>query len=272
MQCSIAANTLDSQVHMLTLTFHLQTDSRTSQIVEVACLQLSDNTDGQRSCLQTFLVCLDNILDTSARLLALAGIHAQLNGLGIVLGHIDDTGARFQRSVVVIGTDTLSCVVVCKAIAVVVLHLQGSGFGGRGGHFLSAAIDCHNLQLVGTGFQSYHIGTSVRSVVAHQLVIQLRIVAEEPAFHVDMIAFGSIQFPELHIGRLQPAIGLCHLDGSLDDLVEADALHLAFERIAACRMVDGDVSTTVGKVNAGDTLRIVVLLRAVLHGQHSLVL
>ena len=123
MQCSIAANTLDGQVHMLTLTFHLQTDSRTSQIVEIACLQLSDNTDGQRSCLQTFLVCLDNILDTSARLLALAGIHAQLNGLGIVLGHIDDTGARFQRSVVVIGTDTLSCVVVCKAIAVVVLHL-----------------------------------------------------------------------------------------------------------------------------------------------------
>ena len=161
---------------------------------------------------------------------------------------------------------------MCKALAVVVPDLQDVGFGGRAGHFLPTAIDCHHLQLVGTGLQTYHIGTSVRSVVAHQLVIQLRIVAEGPAFHVDMITLGPIQLLELHVGRLQPSFGFVHLNDTLDNLVEADALHLVLERVAACRMVDGDIGTVVGKVNAGDALRVIVFLRAVLQGQHSLVL
>ena len=122
---------------------------------------------------------------------------------------------------------------MCKALAVIVLHLQGFGFAGRTAYLCTTAIDCHDFQAIGTGRQTYHVCTSVGSVVAHQLVIHLCIVAIGAAFHINMIAFGSIQLSELHIGRLQPAFSLCHLDNTLDDLVETDALHLALERVAA---------------------------------------
>ena len=237
---------------------------------------LAYDTDSQRSGIVTFLLGFEYFTKSCVGLLITLVVFYQFQGTGveIILGNIQHFCSRLQRPVVIIGSYAANAF-MCKALAVVVLHLQGSGFGGRARHFLSATIDCHHLQLVGTGFQTYHIGTSVRSVVAHQLVIQLRIVAEEPAFHVDMITLGPIQFPELHIGRLQPSVGFVHLNDTLDNLdnlVEADALHLVLERVAACRMVDGDIGTVVGKVNAGDALRVIVFLRAVLQGQHSLVL
>ena len=211
MESGIVADTLNGQIHVLALTLHLEAYGGTSQFGHVGLLQLSDDSHGQRTCLNTLLVGLKNILNTRTSFLVIAYLHTQSDGFGVILRHIDDAGARFQRAIIVVGSDTFADVIVGIAVTIVVTDFQIGCLVLLCGQFRTISTDGYHFNNIRPCFQTHYIGTSVATVVAHQLGVNLGKVSILSTFHIDVVRLGTLQQSELHVGRLQPAISLKNL-------------------------------------------------------------
>ena len=265
MHSGIVADTLNGQIHVLPLALHLQTDGRAAQFRHVSLLQLSDDTDGQRTRLLALLVSLDDVLNAGTSLLVLASRHAQCHRLGIMLSDIDDAGTSLQRTVVVVGTDTRRHIVVGIAVAVDGAYADVFSLCGTGCNFLTVVGYGHHLHRVCPSLQTDGIGTTVRAVVAHQLCVNDLVI------DIHVIPFDASQLRKLHVGRLQPALRLANHHPRLSvTLVEAQGRHAARKGIAARRLVDGDAAAT--DVDAAHRLSVVILPGAVLQRHDGLVL
>ena len=169
------------------------------------------------------------------------------------------------------------------ARTVVVLHDEPCSLVGSVGHFCAFSIGGDHLHRIVAGRQTYHVGTSVGAIVAHQLGINLGVVGKLSALHIDIIRGSPFEELELHVGRLQPTLGLadfhlaCRIGVSplvalfhRNTLGEADVGHLVGKGIAVVALVDLHVRAV--NVDAGKVGSIVIALGLVVQGQHSLAL
>ena len=132
-ECGIIAHTLDGDVHVLSLTFHLQTDGRAAQCIHIGFLQLTDDADCKRTGLCSLLIGLQNVLNASSGLLILAHAHAELNGLCIVFADVDYASAVLQRTIVVVGSNACYSIVVGIAVTIESLHYYTCSFAALRG-------------------------------------------------------------------------------------------------------------------------------------------
>ena len=185
MECGIIAHTLDGDVHILSLTLHLQTDGRAAQIRHIGFLQLTDDADCKRTGLCSLLIGLQNVLNACSGLLILAHAHAELNGLCIVFADIDYASAVLQRTVVVVGSNACYSIVVGIAVTVESLYHYAGSFAALRGVFI-AVNDRHYLDgIVAAFFQTESVGTVVAAVAANELLVNLSVVGILAAFDID---------------------------------------------------------------------------------------
>ena len=146
------------------------------------------------------------------------------DGLGGVGSDVEHFRIALQGAVVVIGSDAVGIVEVCKPTVVVCLYLQ-VGSNGSCLFLLRSVDNRHNLHLISTFLESWHVGPAITAIVADKLIVELTIVAVVLTFYIYMIVGCSCKGCPFHVGGLQPAACLvdCHTVGLiLDERDSAD--------------------------------------------------
>ena len=238
----IVADTLKGHIQLIVLVaLHLQALGRAADMVQVAQVDGADETESDGRGVVALEIIVENGLQThtGGGGAAGAGYHVAGHGLGRIGGYIEHPGAALERTVVVVGSHTLCMVEESESVALIVDYLH-IGRLAAGVHFSPLAVYGYHLHGIGAADESHHIGASVGTVVAHQLLIYLGIVDISATFHIHMVALGTLHKVPFHISRLVPSAGLGYLDpvvghhtlGNLGQRFgEGDVAHGAIEHI-----------------------------------------
>ena len=101
------------------------------------------------------------------------------------------------------------------ARAVVRLDGQSGNLVGIVVQLIAVRTDRHNLQCVGACHKAYCVSTSVSTIVAYQLVVNLGVAVVLSALYIDIIFLHTVEEAEFDVSRLKPALGLLNLHCAL---------------------------------------------------------
>ena len=190
--CSVVADTLDGERHLAVLVLTLDLDALLwrADAIEVVLLNESDKAEGDRCRVVSFLVGVKDGLE--ARYLFhirvfRARFYFCLHRLCRILGDIEHFGTILQRTVSLVGTRSI-VVHEGKALAAIVLHLQHLCLAGKLCQLRVVTIYGNHLQLIiGACLQTYQIGASVGTVVAHQFIVDNGVFGILPTLYIYIV-------------------------------------------------------------------------------------
>ncbi len=199
--------------------FHLQAFGLAAELVHIGITDGSHEADGERTCLQTFLIGVDDGLQSGEclGLVVFSSHDIKGHGPGRSRRDIYNPCTGLKSTVVVVCTDA-GIVEMCKTRTVVVPHCHARSHTG-----LAIVLDTvdygHHLKRIAVGgSQPHHICTAVSTVAAHQLTVNPCIFGILSAFDIYIIrCSATIQIP-YYICRLEPSARLGYLNATGGDL------------------------------------------------------
>ena len=216
--CGIIADALDCHVKIVrAVVLYLKSLCRRRNMVEVGEFYRSDDSECDRSRVLALHICIEDCLPTHAlgcRTLLCVGDDVALYRLGIVGVDVDNARAIFQCSIVLVRAYAVAHALMSEAGSVVCHGCEQTALGSF--ILLFAAVNNrNNHKLICSGRESNHIGTTVRAIVAHKLIVNLSPVGCTACLVKDVVSRGILKRLPRNVATLEPALRLDNLDSRI---------------------------------------------------------
>ena len=189
MEASIITDTLNGNIHFCSFAIAFQQKTLLvglKLVASISSLNLTNNTNCNRNTIRTLLLCKKDVANTGVFYIFLTIAQRSLDSLESILCYIEDLGTSLQSTIVVVSTYTIADTLMSKTLTVVVNDLQVV-CDTVSSHLFAISPYSNNLQRVVASLQTYNVYTTIRAIVANQMLVNLSIISILTTLHIYII-------------------------------------------------------------------------------------